>query len=765
MGKRGSFHEAWALQWTPQLAIAVIESSRYGTTVEVAADTMVRERATAASSLADLTALARGALLADLPRAAGEVVAALQERAAAGADVPQLMDGVPPLADVVRYGDVRGSDVGIVRPVLDGIVARVCVGLPLACAALDDEAARDMGERIDAVGGAVALLDEPDLRAAWLGALRAVGERAGVHGLVAGRAWRFLLDAGEADRDRVAAELSRTLSQAADAAAGAAWLEGFLAGSGLVLIHDEGLLGLIDAWLAGLDAEQFETVLPLVRRSFSVLTAPERRQLGGRLGRADRPAHPGAAADLGVDTERAEAALDLVEQILGTERPSAPCRLRDVRRDGRGGAGAAVAAGARPGGRGGPRLRALAARPGDRRRARGALRRRGRRARRRREPRVLGAARRALAGRHPRLLPLAGRAGHAAGRDGAPAPGSPAARARGARLGHPRRPPALDDPRAQGRPARALARHRAPRRADGRRRPPAPPGRPRAPGVGGALDRASRTSRPKPRDIDWDRTIRANLKHYQPDQHTIVPERLIGYARRRRALQRELVVCLDQSGSMASSVVYAAVLAGALATLPSLATRLIAFDTEVVDLSEHLADPVDLLFGIQLGGGTDIDQAVAYCETLVTRPRDTVMVLITDLYEGGDAQMLVRRVASLTRAGVQLVVLLALSDDGAPSYDHGLAARIAALGVPGVRVHAGAVRRDDGRGHRAPRRGHSGPPPTTSPWNAPHDAPAPQPRAQDRRPGPAAHARRRARARRRGGPRASCASATRTSTR
>ncbi len=316
MGKRGSFHEAWALRWTPQLAIAVIESSRYGTTVEVAAGAMVHERATAASSLADLTALARGALLADLPRAAGEVVAALQERAAAGADVPQLMDGVPPLADVVRYGDVRGSDVGIVRPVLDGIVARVCVGLPLACAALDDDAARDMGERIDAVGGAVALLDEPALRTAWLGALRAVGERAGVHGLVAGRAWRFLLDAGEAGRDRVAAELSRTLSQAADAAAGAAWLEGFLAGSGLVLVHDEGLLGLIDAWLAGLDAEQFETVLPLVRRSFSVLTPPERRQLGGRLGRADRPTQPGAAAALGVDPPGPEAALDLVERIL-----------------------------------------------------------------------------------------------------------------------------------------------------------------------------------------------------------------------------------------------------------------------------------------------------------------------------------------------------------------------------------------------------------------------------------------------------------------
>jgi len=200
--------------------------------------------------------------------------------------------------------------------------------------------------------------------------------------------------------------------------------------------------------------------------------------------------------------------------------------------------------------------------------------------------------------------------------------------------------------------------------------------------VGGALDRAARTSRPRPRDIDWDRTIRANLRHFQPDLGTLVPERLVGHARRRRALERELVIALDQSGSMAPSVVHAAVLAGALATLPSLGTRLVAFDTAVVDLTDQLADPVELLFGVQLGGGTDIEQALAYTETLVTRPRDTLLVLVTDLFEGGDEARMLARAAALVRSGVQLVVLLALSDDGAPAYDHALAASVAALGAP-----------------------------------------------------------------------------------
>jgi hypothetical protein len=198
----------------------------------------------------------------------------------------------------------------------------------------------------------------------------------------------------------------------------------------------------------------------------------------------------------------------------------------------------------------------------------------------------------------------------------------------------------------------------------------------------GALDRAARTSRPRHAEIDWDRTIRANLRHYRPEYGTVIPERLVGHGRRRRALAAELILALDQSGSMAASVVHAGVLGAALASLPTLSTRVVAFDTSVVDLSDELQDPVDVLFGIQLGGGTDIDRALAYCQSLVSRPAKTVLVLLSDLYEGGDGGAMLRRAASLIASGVRLVVLLALSDDGAPGYHRENAARLAALGAP-----------------------------------------------------------------------------------
>lgn len=198
----------------------------------------------------------------------------------------------------------------------------------------------------------------------------------------------------------------------------------------------------------------------------------------------------------------------------------------------------------------------------------------------------------------------------------------------------------------------------------------------------GALDRSQRTSRPRPAEIDWDRTIRANLRHYQPEHRTVIPERLVGHARRRRSLAAELILALDQSGSMAASVVHAGVLGASLASIPALQTKVIAFDTSVVDLTDELGDPVDVLFGIQLGGGTDIDRALGYCQTLVAHPTKTVLILVTDLYEGGDPDSMLRRAASLLRSGVRLIVLLALSDDGAPAYDHELAAEVAALGAP-----------------------------------------------------------------------------------
>lgn len=201
--------------------------------------------------------------------------------------------------------------------------------------------------------------------------------------------------------------------------------------------------------------------------------------------------------------------------------------------------------------------------------------------------------------------------------------------------------------------------------------------------VRGALDRSARVARPRRQsEIDWRRTIHANLRHYLPEQRAVVPERLVGYGRRQRAVQRDVILCVDQSGSMAASVVYAGVFSAVLASMPALRTSLVVFDTAVVDLTDRLHDPVEVLFGTQLGGGTDINRAIAYCQGLVSRPSDTVLVLISDLYEGGVREEMLRRAAALTGAGVQVVVLLALSDEGAPAYDHENAAALAALGVP-----------------------------------------------------------------------------------
>ncbi|WP_245703728.1 VWA domain-containing protein [Streptomyces lushanensis] len=198
----------------------------------------------------------------------------------------------------------------------------------------------------------------------------------------------------------------------------------------------------------------------------------------------------------------------------------------------------------------------------------------------------------------------------------------------------------------------------------------------------GALDRSARVSRPRHRDIDWDRTIRANLKNYLPEHGTVVPERLIGYGRSAQSVKKEVVLCIDQSGSMAASVVYASVFGAVLASMRSIATRLVVFDTAVVDLTDQLDDPVDVLFGTQLGGGTDINRALAHCQSRITRPADTVVVLISDLYEGGIRDEMLKRVAAMKASGVQFVALLALSDEGAPAYDREHAAALAALDAP-----------------------------------------------------------------------------------
>ncbi|HWL86395.1 MAG TPA: VWA domain-containing protein [Polyangiaceae bacterium] len=200
--------------------------------------------------------------------------------------------------------------------------------------------------------------------------------------------------------------------------------------------------------------------------------------------------------------------------------------------------------------------------------------------------------------------------------------------------------------------------------------------------VRGSLHKAGRTRRPRTAsDIDWDRTIRKNLARYLPAKRTLVPERLVGHGRKHARL-RDIVLCVDQSGSMAASVVYASIFAAVLAKIRAVTTRLIVFDTAVADLTSHLEDPVDLLFGTQLGGGTDIARALGHCQRIITRPAETILVLVTDLFEGGNADEMMRRAASLVRSGVTVVCLLALSDQGAPVYEPNHAAQWAALGIP-----------------------------------------------------------------------------------
>lgn len=199
--------------------------------------------------------------------------------------------------------------------------------------------------------------------------------------------------------------------------------------------------------------------------------------------------------------------------------------------------------------------------------------------------------------------------------------------------------------------------------------------------IRGALSKAVRNPRPRLREIDWASTIRRNLRHYQADLQTIIPEQLVGFGRRGQSLQ-EVVLCIDQSGSMASSVVYSSIFAAVMASIPALRTQMVVFDTAVVDLTEMLHDPVEVLFGTELGGGTDIDKALAYVEKIIANPTRTTLVLVSDLYEGGNSRSMLQRVQNLVTLGVQCIALLALDDHGASSYDRRHAQAFAAMGIP-----------------------------------------------------------------------------------
>lgn len=322
--KAGTFHEYWRLQWRPEFAIDIVQAGAWGNTVEEAATAFARHKADTAPSLADLTQQLDHVLLAQLPEAADHLTARIASVAAVASDVGVLMDALPALARVSRYGNVRKTDAAMVDSVLTGLAARICVGLPPACVNLSDDAAAEMLRRLNAVHDALSTLARPDLTDPWRESLRRAAEADATHAHLRGRDWRILLDAGAATRDEVATRMSLALSRAAAPADAAAWLEGFLAGSGLILLHDRPLWDILDAWVTSLKPDQFDEVVPLLRRAFSMFDRPERRQMGELVkkttGAAPATAATGAAVgELSddIDLARAELVLPTLDLILG----------------------------------------------------------------------------------------------------------------------------------------------------------------------------------------------------------------------------------------------------------------------------------------------------------------------------------------------------------------------------------------------------------------------------------------------------------------
>lgn len=318
----GTFKEAWQLEWRPELSVALIEASLYGNTVASAAEARVTEQAQEAADLATLSGLIEQCLLADLRQALRSVVASLADRTARQHDTRGLLAAIEPLARTCRYGDVRGVDVGEVAQLVAAVVVRASIGLRAACASLDDDGAAAMRAAIESAHRGVALLDDPALRTPWHSALAAVAADDRIHGDVGGRANRLLLDAGEIDPATAAARLSRHLSHAVAGPAAAAWLDGFLTGEALLLLHTEDLLLIVDEWLSSVSEETFEDLLPLVRRTFSRYQPAERRQIGAHLRRGGAPSGQpvrgsGGESDADLDLERAAPAVAAVARLLG----------------------------------------------------------------------------------------------------------------------------------------------------------------------------------------------------------------------------------------------------------------------------------------------------------------------------------------------------------------------------------------------------------------------------------------------------------------
>ena len=319
-GAKGTFHEVWQIEWKPEFAVNVIEASLWGNTVLVAATNKIESDASKTSDLPTLTKLVEAALLADLPNSMSGLMATIQKVAATSGDVSHLMQALPPLANVLRYGNVRQTDTSMVRQVVDELMARICIGLPSACSALNDDAAAQFFEHINAVQSAVGILQDDSHTESWTRALEHIASQDGVHGLIRGRACRLLFDRSDADGG-AARQMSLALSPGTPVPQAAAWVQGFLHGSGLALIHHAPLWRLVNQWIMSLSDETFISVLPLLRRTFSTFPAGERRQIGELAKSGGQTEIVGADDQL--DMTRVAKVLPILIKILGKPEETA----------------------------------------------------------------------------------------------------------------------------------------------------------------------------------------------------------------------------------------------------------------------------------------------------------------------------------------------------------------------------------------------------------------------------------------------------------
>ncbi|WP_330228797.1 DUF5682 family protein [Nocardia sp. NBC_00508] len=314
----GTFRETWTLEWHPEYAISIIEASRWGTTIRTAAETKILDTASSADrTVGELTAALEVALLADLGGATDGLIARLESAAALDHDVTHLLTALPGLIRTLRYGDVRGTDTKALAHVADGLLVRICAGLPAAVTGLDTDAATELRTLLDAAHTAIHTRDDSWATGEWLAALHRVADRDDVHGALVGRAVRLLADAGRIDDAESARRLSAALSVGNPAAAKAAWIDGFLGGRGLLLVHDRELLRLIDDWLRGLGDDTFVETLPLLRRTFGAFESGERRAIGRAV--RDGGSVAATSTSAGIDPDRATVAVRTAAEILGVK--------------------------------------------------------------------------------------------------------------------------------------------------------------------------------------------------------------------------------------------------------------------------------------------------------------------------------------------------------------------------------------------------------------------------------------------------------------